>query len=97
MQDTQLATDIVSAFSVSTTTNPRRKVSGIDIDTDRSVARRICGTPSDATKHSGKGPSRGDPGAHSVTPEELKLCDALIIPGGGLSGLSLTTHVTVQF
>ena len=69
MQDTQLATDIViGILGEYTTTNPvARGCRGltIDVDTDRSVARRIRGTPSDATKCFGKGPSRGDPGAHS--------------------------------
>jgi SNO glutamine amidotransferase family protein len=42
---------------------------------DHSVARCIRGTPSNATKNLGKGPSRGDPGAHSGGVEAMRCLD----------------------
>lgn len=72
MQDTQLATDIVIGILGEYSNQPSR---GIDVDTDRSVARRIRGTPSDATKYLGKGPSRGNPGAHSGGAEAVRCLD----------------------
>ena len=65
MQDTQLATDIVIGILGEYNNQPCLSQEGIDVDAERSVARRIRGTPSDVTKNFGKGPSRGDPGAHS--------------------------------
>jgi hypothetical protein len=75
MQDTQLATDIVIGILGEYNNQPRLSQEGTDVDADRSAARRIRGTPSDATKNSGKGPSRGDPGAHSGGAEAVRCLD----------------------
>ena len=55
----------------------------------RSVARCIRGTPNDVTKNFRKGPSRGDPGAHSGGAEAVRCLDHT----RGRFVLSLTTHV----
>lgn len=76
MQDIQLATDIVIGILGEYNNQPcRQSGSGIDVDEKRSFARRIRGTPSDATNRFGKGPSRGDPGAHSGGAEAVRCLD----------------------
>jgi hypothetical protein len=75
MQDPQLAADIVIGILGEHNNQPCRRgltIIDVDADADRSVARSICGTPSDATKQFGKGPSRRDPGAHSGGAEAVR-------------------------
>jgi hypothetical protein len=73
MQDTQLAADTVIGI-LGEHNNQRCLSQGVDVDADadRSVARSIRGTPSDATKQFGKGPSRRDPGTHSGGAEAVR-------------------------
>jgi hypothetical protein len=77
MKNTQLAIDIVIGILGEYYNNqPCLSQEGIiDVDADRSVARRIRGTPNDAAKNFGTAPSRGDPGAHSGGAGALRCID----------------------